>query len=66
MVEAIYEGTKDGSFGAVCSIDGGNIPRDIMLCDDTLLGRLTIRAWGFVYAEDNVLEFTKRNCPAGG
>jgi hypothetical protein len=66
MIEAVYENTKDGSYGAVCRFDGGNGPRDIMLCDDTLVGKLTIRAWGFALAEDNVLEFTKRNCPAGG
>ncbi|MGF6607819.1 hypothetical protein OKW45_002719 [Paraburkholderia sp. WSM4175] len=66
MVETIYENTKDESYGAVCSFDGGSRPRDIMLCEDTLVGNLTIRAWGFAIAKDSVLNFTKQNCPAGG
>ncbi len=66
MLQVFYEGMKDKSYGAVCSFDGGNQPRDILICDDTLVGKLTIKAWGYAESEPNVLSFTKANCPAGG
>jgi hypothetical protein len=66
MVETTYENTKDESYVAVCSFDGGSRSREIMLCEDVLVGKLTIKAWGFAITKDSVLDFTKRNCPAGG
>ena len=66
MLKVFYEGMKDESYGAVCSFDGGNQPRDILICDDTLVGKLTIKAWGYAESEPRVLSFTKANCPAGG
>ena len=57
---------KDHSFGAFCFIKSGNLSRSIMLCDDTMIGKLTIKAYGFTEAEDELIEFTKTNCPGGG
>ncbi|KLU24740.1 hypothetical protein EOS_18080 [Caballeronia mineralivorans PML1(12)] len=65
MLQALYEDTKDESYGAACSFEGGNRSREILICDDTLIGRLAIRAWGYVASESDVLSSTKTNYPAG-
>lgn len=66
MVQATFEGTRDESYGGMCSFNGGNQPRQILICNDTMIGKLTIKAWGFAETPSDVLEFTRKNCPAGG
>jgi len=66
MLRISYDDMKDESYGAVCSFDGGNQPRDLLICDDTLIGNLTIKAWGYGETEATVLSFTQVNCPGGG
>jgi uncharacterized protein len=63
MVQVISrEGGHDESYGAICNLD----ERPIMICNDTMIGKLTIRFEGFVIGGDAIAEFTEDNCPPGG
>lgn len=66
MLQPLYDNQKDETYGAVCKFSGEGKPRDILICDDTLIGNLTIKAWGYAQTERVVLDFTKANCPPGG
>jgi len=66
MLQPLYDYEKDDTYGAVCKFSGEGKPRDILICDDTLIGKLTIKAWGYAQTEREVLDFTKANCPPGG
>jgi hypothetical protein len=65
MIELTPE-SRDRSYGAICELQNLEHPRTIMLCDDVLLGKLTIKGYGFSVSDDEVIEFTRLNCPAGG
>jgi uncharacterized protein len=60
--EAIPESVQELSYGAVCNLNG----RAVMICDDTMIGKLTIKFWGFAIGGDNILYFMQHNCPPGG
>jgi len=64
MMVQLKQDTRDISFGAICKIGQG--ARDLLLCDDTMIGKFTIKAWGFAETLDEVASFTKNNCPGGG
>ncbi|MDR2214061.1 MAG: hypothetical protein LBE21_10620 [Pseudomonadales bacterium] len=68
MMVELSPAARDQSFGAICELyrEGAATPIGVMLCDDTLLGKFTIRIGGFVVAEDDLIAFTEANCPAGG
>ena len=54
------------SIGAFCSFSTDDGNRTIMLCDDMMVGKLTIKVYGFGISDDALVEFTKNNCPLGG
>jgi hypothetical protein len=65
MVEVLGSG-RGGSFGAICTLNGIQKSRQIMLCDDFMIGKLTFKASGFVLSDNEVISFTRLNCPTGG
>jgi len=65
MVVRLLPLDRDATYGAVCRLDGPK-PQSIMLCDDTMVGKFTMKAWGFGESIANVAAFTQENCPKGG
>ena len=58
---------SDESFGAICDLHiSGKKSSAIMLCNDTMIGKLTIKAYGFSVNKAALGEFTKSNCQPGG
>ena len=53
---------QDESFGAICLLN----KRPVEVCDDTLVGKLTINFGSFVWSGGDVADFTEANCPPGG
>ncbi|MDQ0390443.1 hypothetical protein [Labrys monachus] len=68
LVEVLSDaGGQDQSFGGICAMRlRGKKPATIMLCNDTTVGRLTIKAYGFTEDKSDLVNFTAANCPAGG
>jgi hypothetical protein len=64
MVVKLRQDSRDESFGAICIRESDQ--RSIMLCDDSMIGKLTIKAYGFSETLEEVAYFTKTNCPGGG
>jgi uncharacterized protein len=63
MVELIgQQGGRDQSYGAICNLN----ERLIMICDDTMIGKLTLKLYGFAITGATVVDFTANNCPSGG
>ncbi len=59
--------TKDESFGAICDMTiSGQKPTSVMLCNDTMIGKLTIKAFGFSKNKNELAAFTEMNCQPGG
>ncbi|WP_244923243.1 hypothetical protein [Ochrobactrum quorumnocens] len=55
------------SFGAICDMNiSGKKPTSIMLCNDTMIGKLTIKAFGFSENKSELAAFTEMNCRPGG
>lgn len=55
------------SFGAVCDMNiSGKKTTSIMLCNDTMIGKLTIKAFGFSKDKSELAAFTEMNCRPGG
>lgn len=51
------------SFGALCSVQIGDKPAaDMMICDDAMIGTLTLKAYGFSLTEDELASFAATNC----
>jgi uncharacterized protein len=53
---------KEQSYGATCHIDS----RPILLCDDTMVGKLTVSFSSPSDRAPAVADFTANNCPPGG
>lgn len=54
---------RDVGYGAICSLN----EREVMLCDDTMAGKLTLKLEGFTGSSGRDLaDFTQANCPPGG
>jgi hypothetical protein len=68
LVEVLSDaGGQDQSFGGICDMRlHGKKPTTIMLCNDTMVGKLTIKAFGFTEDKSELVDFTAANCPAGG
>ncbi len=62
-IDKSYTTGRDSSYGAFCLTKNDAI---IMICDDTMIGKLTIRTSGFEVRAGTLLDFTKENCPPGG
>ncbi|MGK9085930.1 hypothetical protein KXR64_18770 [Brucella intermedia] len=59
--------TNDESVGAICDMSiSGKKPTSIMLCNDTMIGKLTIKAYGFSMDKKELAAFTEMNCRPGG
>lgn len=59
--------SDDESFGAICDMKiSGKKPTSIMLCNDTMIGKLTIKAYGFSIDKQELAAFTEANCRSGG
>lgn len=52
----------DTSYGAICTLNS----RDVMICNDTMVGKLTLKLFGFVESAQELADFTNANCPPGG
>lgn len=59
--------TGQESFGGICDMTlAGKKPTSIMLCNDTMIGKLTIKAFGFSENKNELAAFTNMNCQPGG
>lgn len=54
--------SSDASYGAICEIGA----RPAMVCDDSLIGKLTVKFEGFAITGAAVADFTASNCAPGG
>lgn len=51
------------SFGALCSVQiGDKAAANMMICDDAMIGTLTLKAYGFSETEEELARFTAANC----
>lgn len=62
IVRIVAGAGRDQSFGAICSTNG----RLIMACNDLMIGRLTVKFYGFAVNGPDLAYFVSANCPAGG
>ncbi len=53
---------RDMSYGAICSLNA----RDVMICDDTMVGKFTMKLYGYAESGGELADFTSANCPPGG
>jgi hypothetical protein len=44
LLVKLHQDARDNSFGEICTI-GGAPARDVLVCDDTMIGKFTIKAW---------------------
>jgi len=52
---------RDTSYGAICILSA----RDVMICN-TMVGKLTLKLYGFAESAQELADFTSANCPPGG
>ena len=52
---------RDESYGAICTLNA----RDVMICDDTMVGKLTLKLYGFAESAEELADFTSANCHGG-
>ncbi len=62
-IDRSYTTGSDSSCGAFCLSTDDKI---IMICDDTMVGKLTFKSSEFEVNAGALLDFTKNNCPPGG
>ena len=60
--ESMVSAGKDMSYGAICSFNN----RLVMMCDDTMIGKMTLKLTGFTVNGPALADFSQMNCPAGG
>jgi hypothetical protein len=65
MIE-LSVGTANGnhSFGAVCKLQVGGNSRNVLLCDDDLVGHFALTS-SFADSRDAIAQFTDHNCTGG-
>ena len=66
MLIELVQSTLDYSYGAVCHLTIGRERRTVMVCDDTMVGKFTLKSSGFAVDRSELASFTKANCPGGG
>jgi hypothetical protein len=66
MIELLPNAGRDISYGAICEVIDAGSSRTIMVCDDTMIGKFTAKTSGFARNDDELIQFTKANCPPGG
>lgn len=64
MIELVQD-APDYSYGAICELASGRVRKTVMLCDDTLVGKFTIKIGGFTIERSSLIAFTRANCPGG-
>ena len=52
----------DHGYGAVCKLDQGGKPSEVLLCDDTEFGHFAMAAEKFGRARDDIALFVDENC----
>ncbi len=57
---------RNTASGAICSWKREVQTRDVMVCDDEMIGSLTIRMYGFAESEEEVKNFVENNCITSG
>jgi hypothetical protein len=65
LLVELHQDTKDSSFGGICTLSSTRA-RDVLVCDDTMIGKFTIKASGFAETAEEVAAFSQANCPGGG
>ena len=65
IIELVQD-SPDYSFGAICELASGTSRKTIMLCDDTMIGKFTVKTSGFATDRESLVAFTRANCPGGG
>ena len=63
LIDKTYTTGRDSSYGAFCLLTDDRL---VMICDDTMVGKLTLKFSGFAVSADELVDFTKANCPPGG
>lgn len=66
MVIELVQSTPDYSYGGICDLTAGRERRTIMVCDDTMVGKFTLKVSGFAIDRRELASFTRANCPGGG
>jgi hypothetical protein len=66
MVAVLPNAGRDTGYGAICEFKDAKSSRTVMLCDDIMIGKFTVKTSGFAVSDDEVVSFTKANCPPGG
>jgi uncharacterized protein len=57
--------SKNVSYGAICAINFDNKVQRLAICNDNVVGKLTVAA-STGYSYKDVARFTAKNCPSGG
>lgn len=52
----------DAGYGAICDWNA----HPMMLCDDTMIGKLTLKLGSFAISSRTLADYTQANCPPGG
>jgi uncharacterized protein len=55
---------RDASYAAFCG--NPETTEFVMVCDDTMVGKLTIKFSGFSFSAFELADFARANCPPGG
>jgi hypothetical protein len=63
LIDRTYTTGRDSSYGAFCTLTDDRL---VMICDDTMIGKLTFKFSGFAINTDELVDFTQTNCPPGG
>ena len=66
MVEVLPNSGRDTSYGAICELKEARSSQAVMVCDDTMIGKFTVKTSGFAISDDELISFTRANCPPGG
>jgi uncharacterized protein len=56
------ESVADKSYGAICSVNG----KSLMICNDSTIGSLSMKFYGFTVNGPSLANFVEKNCPSGG
>jgi len=63
LIDRTYTTGRDQSYGAFCLLKEDRLA---MMCDDTMVGKFTLKLSGFAISPGDLVDFTKANCPPGG
>lgn len=55
------DGGQDKSYGAICNLNG----KALMVCNDAMIGSLSIKFYGFAINGQSLADFVEKNCLQG-